>query len=286
MAAARAQVLVVALACLALLAGCGGGGPSGETLLKASQKTLGANTVSVDYTAVATVPGAKRAIRFAGTGTLDNAQARTRVTDDLSTLFTAAGIKASKTQFRGEELIDNSAGLIVYFRFPYFSARAKPMRPWVRVDLGGTIRVQGASLALLAFDQNPWQYLYFLQSPNGKVTKVGTDAAGTTHYKASLDLLNYPKNLPAASRNVAEFFASQFTKLLTQRYLPSEVWIDKAGYVRELTITYPIPIGIKVLNYTLTIHYSGFGKPASVSLPPDSQVVNVASLTRLLGGAG
>jgi hypothetical protein len=272
------------LRCMAggALAACGGGASS-KTIAGAAGKTLAASTVSASYDASLNVSTFKGKISFKGSGVVDNESHHSRLTVDLSSLAQESGAKSDLSAFRGEEVVDSSGDLVLYLRIPFYTQHLPASKPWLRIDYGKTLKEKGIAINSLTLDQDPGQCLEFLRGVTGKVEKVGeTAVAGvqTTHYRASIFLLDYPKALTGARKTAAQHVAGRIVQLTKQSTFPTEVWIDGEGYVRRMTFTYAIPASdtSSAINYTLTLDYSRFGSEASIGLPPADEVSTPSQL--------
>ncbi len=249
-------------------AGCGGSGSN--SLQKAGEKTASAPNLAASY--VSTLDLGKK-IQFHGTGVIDNVNHHIRVTVDLSRLAAFAGGGSSPNVFRGDEVVDTSGPAVVYLRIPFYTQRLPAGKSWLRIDYGSLVQQHGLVVNLLTLNQDPGQYLDFLQGAFGKVQKLGdeqVDGVATKHYSGKIDLLDYPKALQGARQTAAEHLANRVVQLTQTRLFPTEVWIDAKGYVRRMTFAYAIPpsANSRGIKYSLTLDYSDFGGQPPVELPP------------------
>jgi nitrous oxide reductase accessory protein NosL len=285
----RRAISLLGLLAVLVAAGCGGSSkpkaqPHPNPLGEAAARTLAAGPVATAYEVVVSVPGKKRKLVFGGQGVLDDPLSR--VTLDLGPLV----FQPNTPKWQGRVLIDNSSSLTAYFAVPYFSQRARPKRPWVRIDLGATIKSQPVSVQVLALDANPGRYLQLLLDAKQVRRKGSVLLAGvqTTRYAAQVDLLGYGAKLPAARRTAAQFFGQRIVKVTKERFPAATAWVDGQGRVRRVTVTYAFPIGDtgQTFKYEITFSYSDFGKPKRLRVPPASEVTSEPSLTRLLARRG
>jgi hypothetical protein len=259
------------------LAGCGGGGPSSKTLVDAADKTISSSTFAANYDGSLKIIGQKGAVSFRGSGIVDTRSHRSRVSVDLSSLAHESGAAGELGAFRGEEVVDSAADIVLYLRIPFYSQHLPASRPWLRIDYGKTLRQQGIAVNSLTLDQDPGQYLEFLRGASGKVEKVGKQAVRgvqTTHYHGSLYILDFPRALTGARRTAAEHVADRIVQLTKESTFPTDVWIDEDDRVRRMTFDYAIPENgsTPAVDYRLTLEYSQFGQGISVGLPPADEI--------------
>ena len=263
------------------LAACGGGGPSAKTITEAAKKTTAYSSAATAYDGKISVPTIKRKIPYAGTGVIDNRSHRTRFGVDMSGFARAAGGKGALERFKGEEIVDAAGQIVIYFNIPFFTK--DPAKPWQKIELDNALRDQTFSVGS-PLNQDPAQYLDYLNGVSGKVEKVGSeqvDGVETTRYKGAIDLLHAPDALPEVRQRASRTVVNRLVKLTEQRFYPTDVWIDEEGRVRQLTFTYsvPLPDSDARITYELTLRYSGFGTQAPVSLPPAGQVSSTGTVT-------
>ena len=131
---------------------------------------------------------------------------------------------------------------------------------------------------------NPAQALAFLYQEGAKIKKLGRvslDGTSMTKYRSIVNL-DRPAE-PGAPQGIAMTPAAlkNFKKLTGRTSLTTVVWIDGAGVVRQEVVTFPLapaalakmgvqgaPSGVKE---TMTIDFSKFGTPVTVSPPTTSQ---------------
>jgi len=275
---------------LLAMAAAGCGGASGNAVEKAAMKSLDAAGATTSFTGTMRIPGAPRLISFSGAGSIDNRSRRARVNVDLSSLAAAAGGSlGAPSAFRGQEIVDSSRSTVLYLRFPYFAKQLKTKKPWVKLDIGAQLERSGFNAGSLALNQgNPGQYLDYLRSTTGKVRKVGAESVNgvpTTHYSVTIDLLEFPKLVPKARRDEAEKTTGRLIQLSGTRDFPSEVWVDRNGYVRQLTFFYSVavPGSDEKIEYHTAVQYNGFGTRPRIALPPPSDVKTIGSSASATG---
>jgi hypothetical protein len=265
-------------------AGCGGGASS-KTLTDAADKTVHSSTLEASYDATLALASVKGTISFKGSGVVDNARHRSRLSIDLANLASAAGGTGDLRVFRGVEVVDSSGDVVIYLRIPFYSQRLPRPKTWLKIDYGRTLRERGIAINSLTLNQDPGQYLEFLRAASGKVEKIGEEQIGgvsTKHYHGSIALLEYPQALAGPRRNVAEHVADRIVQLTKKSTFPTDVWVDEEGYVRQMTFDYGIPASDSTpqIDYKLTLRYSGFGAQPSVGLPPPREVASSSALRK------
>jgi hypothetical protein len=265
------------------LAGCGGGGPSSKTLVDAADRTLASSTFAAAYRATLAVKAQKGAVEFKGSGVVDTATHRSRLSVDLSSLAAESGAKGDLSAFQGEEVVDTTGDAVIYLRIPFYSRHLPPAKPWLRLDYGKTVKEHGIAVNSLTLDQDPGQYLEFLRGASGKVRKLGEQPVGgvqTTHYRGSLFILGYPSALSGARKTAAEHVADRIVQLTKTSTFPTDVWVDGDGRVRRMTFDYAIPESDSnpAVDYRLTLQYSQFGGHPPVGLPPADEVARASQL--------
>lgn len=285
MVAVRLRLVAIGgLATLApALAGCGGGGPSAKTLTKAATKTSQTANYAASYAATLAISSLKGTIAFKGKGVVDNSSHHSRVSLDLASLAAEAGSKGDPGAFRGVEVVDSTADIVVYLQVPFYTRQLPPKKSWLQIDYGKRLLDRGIAITTLTLNQDPAQYLEFLQGVSGKVKKLGEEEVGgvkTSHFAGTIDIFSYPKAVTGARHNVAQHIADRLVQLTKDSAFPTEVWVDKDGYVRRLIFVYAIPASDTApkIDYKLTLGYSGFGGQASVGLPPFQLVAPTSAL--------
>jgi hypothetical protein len=163
------------------------------------------------------------------------------------------------------------SGATLYMRSPLFSSHMPQGKSWLKLDLGRVGKAQGVDFSAL-LSQDPSRTLAQLQGLV-KVTKVGTekvDGRTTTHFRGRLDLAKVPQGARL--------------RLANATFTPIDVWVGGDGYIRreKLGVAYFVPDGSDA-DMILQIDYSDFGKTVNVSVPSDSEVLDIASLAGLGG---
>jgi hypothetical protein len=231
---------------------------------------------------------------------------------DLSTHVgqLSASIPALSTATSG--LAGSSVDLLtdgsnLYLQVPGLSALTGGKR-WVEVsmaDAASTAGVPGGAPTLSVLT-DPTQALALLGSLGAPVTTVGSvtlHGASTTEYKTTITgaeliaQLTKHGQLPGST-------GTGVLKQLTSVSVPVTAWVGKDGYLKQLSVSLDLRhvtlgglLGKLVPSAaasttptagsttTVTVGFSHYGAPVTVSVPPSSDVVNLNSILSTIGGA-
>jgi hypothetical protein len=169
-----------------------------------------------------------------------------------------------------------------------------PGKSWLAVNLdhfseatvGSNLRQVSSAAAMCT------QYLSYLDAVSPRsVEEVGPqvlEGVSTIEYQATLDL-DRAADLDPAARAVTDRLEAQ----TRQSTMAVQVWVDTQGWVRQLTVTVPLPAGSVATvpppsaattlaattpnELQVTIYLYDFGSPVDVSAPPAGQVDDTAS---------
>jgi hypothetical protein len=64
----------------------------------------------------------------------------------------------------------------------------------------------------------------------------------------------------------------------TSGTIPVDVWVDGAGRVRRETMSFSYGKALRGAQMAMTMNFSDFGSPVTVTVPPADQVQDVTSL--------
>ncbi len=128
---------------------------------------------------------------------------------------------------------------------------------------------------------NPAQLFDLFDSPAMTVTKVGPaliNGHSTTEYAISVPL----KKAAADGGASGTLFGEIAKGSPTLKDFTADVWVGASGRMRQLSLSLSGLAQSLVWNQgasiSLTVGFSGFGKPVSVTVPPASEVQAVTSL--------
>ena len=228
----------------------------GSVLVTAAQQTAAEQSAHVELDANVTSMGQSGGARVEGDVDFESRNADLHVTTTG-----AAGSSAGSFELR---LADG----VLYLRLPESArAQASVTKPWVKLDatqlgsLGGALTPGNLT--------SPQDILSTLQSLPGGVTNLGTEQRGgvtTTHYHATIDVDALLKEYagPAAQVALGILSAIGGDKLS----FPVDVWVDRAGRVRELDIV----ANTSMIDASVRLRLSNFGESVHVDAPPADQV--------------
>jgi hypothetical protein len=267
-AMSRLIVILLSLAALGALAGCGASDTiNPDVVAQAADKTASAGGMKVAYTM--DVDGQ----HLTGTGFFDTKGQKGR----MSFEFPQAGGTVDAVMF----------GRVFYMHFPASLAKQFPGgKSWLKLDFEKAAKAQGIDIGALQSTSNtdPSQALDQLRGA-GDVKKVGSETVRgtqTTHYTATLDLRKAADRAPADKRAAARSTIDALIKLAGTSTFPAEVWIDQRGRARRMKLNYKIqgkPFG-------MTMDMFGFGTREAIKPPPASQTKDITDLAAKGGQVG
>ncbi len=260
----------------ALFAACGGAStsPAAAAVREAPKKTTDARTSRMDV-AIDRPPAAGQASSVLHmSGEVDFAGRRSHMVIDLSQLGLPGGPV--------DTVYDNT---VVYTKLPPALVPGLPAgKQWIKVDLATAGQSVGAGTLSQAQSGDPGQALNYLTGTSGTVTRVGDEdvrATPTTHYKTVVDLNKAADRSPGSAQAI-----KATVKLLGTSKLPTDVWIDAQGRLRQLRYTADLTrskatstsVGVPS-SLTVTLNLFDFGVPVQVAVPPADQVVDLNTIT-------
>jgi hypothetical protein len=160
-------------------------------------------------------------------------------------------------------------------------------KPWVRVDRGTLQALAGSQLGVpgLGTTLDFGSVLAWLRGVSGQITTVGNaliNGTPTTHYRAQVDLSRAAATM-GADANDASALAQT-----VGRTLPTDVWIDAQGRLRQLKVSLDLntlraPQGVTLPTQArgtavLTVDLWNFGVTVHPVPPPANQVSDASSL--------
>jgi len=300
-------VLLSSLAALslALVAGCGGSGGntavagepiSFQELAKSASSSSDATSGRFAFDMTMSFPGADEPFAFSGEGAFDARSKRASFSVDMSSLASLlgglfAGMAGSSTA-SGPDFDDPSAwkieavqdGTVSYVRFPALDEQLPNGKSWIRTD-SRTAAGQGFDVS--QFDQlasnDPRELLDFLQGVSGEIETVGSEVlrgVKTTHYRATIDPLEYAKLAPAEKQQELQSLVEQMAGQSGLGEIPVDVWLDESGLVRKLTMAFSAtqPGTSEQSNVSMTFELYDYGEAVDIALPPQSEVVDASAL--------
>jgi hypothetical protein len=262
--------LLVPLAAVALLAGCGGDSLTPrEALFQARAKTTKVESVRMAMRGSTTVPNVGT-LSFQGAGEADNRTRRSHLTMEME-------------QFGETEVV--MAGTVMYLRMEALRQQAPELKPWIELDLqqvGEQIGVDFAALMQLGQQQDPTQSLDQLRAA-GEVEEVGDEEVRgvvTTHYRTTVDYERYADQLEDENARAADSIRST-VRLTGQRHVPMEIWVDDEQLVRRMKWTQRLRQQGQRTTTTTTLDLYDFGARVAIDLPPRDDVMTFEELMKL-----
>lgn len=284
----RAVRLVTLTGLVALgLAACGGssgksaggasGGGSAHAVEVAYTASLGAKTARFTLTETITADstgGSTQNARITGSGALDFAN-----NSMAMTMNSPSGGALHMAELNGLLFVDVP---------PAQRAQIPGHKPWIEVNLNQVDQAElGKTFSQLstASSNNPQQVLSQLAAVSNRVTKLGTSSIGgvaTTEYRGDVNLNKVAAQAQAKAGPKAAQQVRAREQALHTTTLPVTVWVDGNHLVRRLGIESPVPAGGTGApsghgTAAVTITFSGYGTPVTITPPPSSQVANVTS---------
>lgn len=258
------------VACLTTVAaGCG-----------SSQKT---STVSVIRAADATTQ--TTGYRLAGTMSITSTRTgpisfdiggtfnRAARAGEMTAVFEVGG---NRLQF--SELVSQ---LTVYLRTSDIPTlkRATGGKPWVKLDLSHAMGAFGLSSLPTATD--PSQFVDYLRAVSSNTKSLGTltvRGVKSTGYETTVDLDRYPNLVSSSQRAAVAQGVKSLESAIGSHTIPMDVWVDKAGLVRRLTLSFPECASGTKFQFAMTIDLYDFGPQPTPRLPTASQVYDLTPL--------
>jgi hypothetical protein len=275
--------LVAAAIAIVVILAVGGGGPagvSGAELAHAADATIRAGGARIDSQVQLTVPGSAQQLRFEMKGVTDLSGRHVDLSADMWPA--AQQLPASKRGTRADwQMRLISDWPVMYIRFSPF-AKETGGKPWIKMDLRKALGAAGIDQSLSSpGSSDPSQGLQFLRASGATVQKLGTErvrGADTTHYRAVIDLRDYPKRVPASERARARQSVERIIKLTGSSTTPVEAWVDRKGLVRRVDMTINEKINGRQITAKDSTYYSAFGTRIRIVKPPADQVEDVTNL--------
>jgi len=182
-----------------------------------------------------------------------------------------------------EEVIQH--GDVTYLRVPILTTLAPSLAgKWLRVDRDQAATMGGASpstgpLGGSSGVGDPSAVLSYLKGAGAEVTTVGHDEVGgvhTTHVHATISV-RQAIDASGVDRDKVEQSLRRMpgmSKQIESLTLPVDVFVDNDGYVRRIAITYDAT-GVTM---SLTLDYSAFGQPVSITEPDEADTADICDL--------
>jgi hypothetical protein len=278
--ALRPSLLLAALVSLALLAGCGGAQEPLDALALAAERTVEAGSARFEMEIEVAAEGQTLAATAAGA--VDNAAGRLAMSIDLSSLAQAFGAPAGASA--GDLSMDMILeGTVAYMRFPLLTRLVANGKPWLKLDLVELAKRGDVDLGQLQSlsDNDPRRTLDYLRAVAGEIRTVGRETVrgvATTHYRAAVNLREYPGLVPDGQREAVQQAVDRIVEQTGIGAVPVEVWVDDEQRVRRMAIELATGAGTVPVASKVTMELFDYGVPVTVAVPPESEVADLASL--------
>ena len=255
-------VLAALAAVLVLTQGGGGAAPTPTPVTRAAYVTSLEPGYKVAMNISATVAG--HAVSFTAQGAF-NTGAHPQ---GSMTMLAPGGISVSEIVI----------GPDLFMQVPGAAGAALASTPWVKAKLAAVTGGAGFNFSTTG-DSNPSQELDLLRGV-GQVTTVGSDTirgVATTRYHAVIDLNRYPSLVAPSLRAAAARDAALLERATGQSTLAADVWVDRKGLVRRMTLGVSACSSAGTVDATVSVDFYDFGRQPSVTAPPAGEVTDVTS---------
>jgi hypothetical protein len=278
--ALRPSFLLAALASVALLAGCGGAPEPLDPLALAAETTADAGSARFEMEIEVAAQGQTFAATAAGA--VDNATQRLAMSMDLSSLGQAFGAPAGSSagDLSMDMILD---GTVAYMRFPLLTRLVANGKPWLKLDLVELAKRGDFDLGQLQSlsDNDPRRTLDYLRAVAGEIRTVGSETVRgvpTTHYRAAVNLREYPELVPGDQREAVQQAVDRIIAQTGIGAVPVEVWVDDEQRVRRMAIELAAGSGAVPVASKVTMELFDYGVPVVVTAPPEAEVADLAAL--------
>jgi hypothetical protein len=256
----RRVLLSLQLVLLALgLAACGSDVLSVDPAASAAGKTVAAGSSRVEFKIALKAAG--QPTNMSGSGLFDYRNAN--------------GALAYKMEVPGLGPVTMDMRIVgrkVYLRLPQeLAGAALPGgKPWFGLDLDKSLDRAGLGNLGLTPQQDPAQALEYLRAASTDVEESGR----ATVRGVQTERLE----LPAAEREKARAGMKQMLDRLGSSTMPFEVFVDRDGLLRRMTMSMPMTVEGQRLSMRMSIDYFDFGVAVNVKAPPAGDVTDVGGL--------
>jgi hypothetical protein len=175
-------------------------------------------------------------------------------------------------------------GTVSYVRFPAMDDQLPAGTSWVRTDESKPGIKQGTDFDFQQLANNdPRTMLDFLRATSADIETVGREklrGEGTTHYRATIEPLEYAKLAPLEKREELQSVVQQMGAQSGLTTIPVEVWLDADGLVRKLSFEFSAaqPGGSEQSDASITFELWDYGEDVAIELPAASEVVDASAV--------
>ena len=301
----RLGVVLAVLGVVGALVGCGGGSGTSvtsgepisfEQLSQAAATSAEATSGRFSFSLEMTLPETTEAFSFSGEGAFDATTKRAAISIDFSSfaellggMFAGFGGTPTDAPDFGDpdawQIDALQDGDVVYMRFPVLSSELPAGKSWVRLDVGQALEEQGFNFSELQelTGNDPRKMLDFLRAASDEIETVGTEelrGVRTTHYRATVNLAEYDKLVPADKQEELRTMLGEMIEQTGLGEMPVDVWLDDFGLVRrfDLSLSATQPGTTDAVEARMTFELYDYGKEVDVEPPPAAEVVDASAL--------
>jgi hypothetical protein len=271
----RARSALLALAALALVAGCGGASyeeitAPPPTIAAAAKRTATTGSFKSTLTGTYSVPGYGTVLKLKGKGRYDTKARRAAFTIRLSG---KAVEHCTCDQKRMDFVFEGGKGFVAYVRWGLLANEMPAGKEWVRVDMLQALRIKRAEWEQMQrlTMSDPSQILDQLLAAD-RVHEVGFDRIRgrfVTRYEVHVNLRKLDTRGSKERAALAKTF-KRMAKAFGYGSFDADVWVDDTNRVRRVSLEVEIEEekGEPPVTMTVTEEFHGFGKPVEIRRPP------------------
>jgi hypothetical protein len=280
----RFPALVTLLTLLALVvAACGGGLAIGADRMSSADLTVVADRTAQQRSARLSFdarfegfPGVSEGLTMSGESEAELSGRRYRTQMDFP--LALLGEEGAGESTQTTTLVKDEA--VYYLNVPFLTRVLQSPTEWIRMDVLSLPPGSDQLRSLTTGQNDPSQVINFLRGAQGDFRRVGEANLGgvpTTRYRGVIDLDLAAQRAPAEMRERVKASRSELESELGTTRLPTEVWIDDDGLVRQVRYEYPARDSGRG-RLVFTTHLSEFGLAVDVAPPPDDEVTDILEL--------
>jgi hypothetical protein len=247
-----------------------------------------------------------------GDGSYDSAAGLSSMTVDLGSALSGLLGRARSDSTLGATASQTMETIrhdqVTYLRTPMLSTIDPALADkWIKVDTNqlaplGTAKQSTSPLSSFPGMGDPSAFLDYLKGAGGEVTTVGheqVDGVDTTHVHATLSMKQAHDAAGADRDKLNESLKNMpggIGASIESLTLPVDAYVDADGYVRRIAIDYDFgdlfkslgdkpagPTGSSMpsglgMTMTLTVDFSDFGMPVTITEPSADQTVSMCDL--------
>jgi hypothetical protein len=293
---ALALVLATVAILAAVVADRAGAGPRAGAATTSPRHLPAVQTVGFNLSTTL-AHGSTTTTLLAGTGAADLANGDGTTTLTVPALSGLLGSNDTVTaRWQGTELYLQVPALSVFFSG----------KSWAEVSLSGIPGISSLGSTAESFLSDPSKLAAAVTSAGGTVTKVGTQANGTTEYQATIPVNGIVSDI----QHLAHQHSTKTSKVKASSTKPvveglhhlgaatitADAWVASNGRLTQVSVTVDlshatathgttVPGGLSGGVLTVTVGLT-YGVPVSVTVPPASEVDHLGNVLPLLQTLG